>query len=1052
MTSPANALYQSLQQALGPQYRLERELGRGGMGVVFLATDLTLDRQVAVKVVHPDLSTNRTIATRFLAEARTVAKLRHPNIVAIHTAGEAGDQLFYVMDYCRGETLRQRLMRNGALPESIALQIAADISQALDAAAEAGIIHRDLKPENILLEGPAEAPHALLTDFGIARLVEGGIGDHTNPGHVMGTPAYMSPEQAAGQEFDARSDLYSLGIVTYEMLAGAPPFAGPHRLVISQQIMDVPPPIETMRPGLGLAAAAAITHALEKAPEDRWQSGRAFRHALLGDTPTPPTGTARRSRRPWIGLIAGLAAAGLALAGYFALRSDGPPSDVNPRQSLLVLPFDNLRESSNLAWLGDGAVNMLTLALSQWRDLAVVDQNRVHDLLAVEHHSDREPIGLELARKLARRAGVWTVVLGDFSQVGDSLHLVARTYDVASGRRLDVVQVDGAAVEDVRPLFDDLAAKLLDLTGAPQGVRSSLSAVTTWSLESYRAYLQGIEALNHWRLNEAIQNLQRAVAIDTTFSLAYYKLALARGWIAGITDSVGRDWILRASRTSERLPLRERQLAEAYRALLTGDLQQGERQYSALVSRDQSDPDAWYGLADAAFHDGFERYDAVTLTRSLRAFKRVLAIDSNYTLAYEHITALLNDASRSNSWLVLLDSDSLAWSDSAGRTLLDSVRVRRARMRARLQNVEVAREWTRLQPNTARAHYALYEALLASENVPAALQEAGQVRALIPNSVQPLASFLEARAEMDRKRYPEAMRAVRSALDHLDPAALHDLDFGRELTTTVVAGANALSYFGDLTTASRVLRLGRAMREAYWLPMDTTLGPLGVPSSWEMVRQGQLFAAAGGPATTLRALWNQAATGARQAKPAARASASLPGLAAAVGLAVGPSNDTNALAEWKGLSGIPLPPGAEAFMAAARGDSAAARAYLRHGDTLVKPMMRRLDTYDFALGDPRPLAAQTYFQLGDYRHVVETLRDFVPDSLSTQNFDPRWALVPRVRLLLGMAYERLGDALAAAQAYRDVIDQWSLADPALTPFVQQARAGMIRVRGIREAN
>ncbi|HSE53014.1 MAG TPA: serine/threonine-protein kinase, partial [Gemmatimonadales bacterium] len=206
-------LLETMQRALGRQYRLEREVGRGGMGVVFLATDVALERRVAVKVIHPELVVNRALAARFLAEARLIARIRHPHIVAVHSAGECEGHLYYVMDFLEGETLRQRLQRERRLPMPLAVSIASQIADAVDAAAGAGVVHRDLKPENILLEGPPDAPRALLTDFGIARLVDGGEGP-TGPNAVMGTPAYMSPEQAAGEEIDSRSDLYALGIVT----------------------------------------------------------------------------------------------------------------------------------------------------------------------------------------------------------------------------------------------------------------------------------------------------------------------------------------------------------------------------------------------------------------------------------------------------------------------------------------------------------------------------------------------------------------------------------------------------------------------------------------------------------------------------------------------------------------------------------------------------------------------------------------------------------------------------------------------------------------------
>ena len=278
MTTPSPDLFAALQAVLEPQYRLERELGRGGMGIVFLATDTTLDRRVAIKAVHPELAAHQSIGRRFLAEARTIARLRHPNIVAVHTAGNADGLLFYVMDEVEGESLRQRLVREQRLDPATVARIVGDLAAALDAAGRAGVVHRDVKPENVLLD--QATGRAMLADFGIARAMAAETGtSSTGQGVAVGTPAYMSPEQAAGEEIDGRSDLYALGVVAYEMLAGAPPFRGPNRVVVSKHIAERPAPIERLRPDTPRPLAAAIMRALEKQPADRWQTGEAFRQA-----------------------------------------------------------------------------------------------------------------------------------------------------------------------------------------------------------------------------------------------------------------------------------------------------------------------------------------------------------------------------------------------------------------------------------------------------------------------------------------------------------------------------------------------------------------------------------------------------------------------------------------------------------------------------------------------------------------------------------------------------------------------------------------------------
>ena len=254
-----------------------------------------------------------------------------------------------------------------------------------------------------------------------------------------------------------------------------------------------------------------------------------------------------------------------------ARRSTGPPTGVNPRHSILVLPFDNQRDDRTVDWLREGSVSMLGLNLSQWNDLTVVDHERLHDLLAKHRLHPGDDIGLEMARRLAREAGVWTVVLGDFAQAGDSLHLTARVYDVASGNRVDVARVDDRTGADVRPLFDQLAAKLLDLSGAPNEVQIGLARSTTASLEAYRAYLTGVEQLNRWDLAGAERDLQRAIQLDTTFGLAYYKLALTRGWLVGIGDSTADAAIVRATAYSGNLPAHDRTVINAYRAFLGGN-------------------------------------------------------------------------------------------------------------------------------------------------------------------------------------------------------------------------------------------------------------------------------------------------------------------------------------------------------------------------------------------------------------------------------------------------------------------------------------------------
>ena len=274
-----------LEHALAGRYRLERELGHGGMGVVFLATDLKHGRNVALKVLRPELSQSIG-ADRFLREIRITAQLNHPNILTLIDSGSAGDFMYYVLPYVDGESLRDRLTREKELPVDEALRITRETADALAYAHEHGVVHRDIKPENILFE----AGHAVVADFGIAQAVsEAAGGKLTESGLIVGTPAYMSPEQAMGSgKVDARSDIYSLACMLYEMLAGAPPYSGPTpQAILARKSMEPVPGLRIVRDTVPPEVEAAIVRALAKTPADRFASARDFARALSDHSPLP---------------------------------------------------------------------------------------------------------------------------------------------------------------------------------------------------------------------------------------------------------------------------------------------------------------------------------------------------------------------------------------------------------------------------------------------------------------------------------------------------------------------------------------------------------------------------------------------------------------------------------------------------------------------------------------------------------------------------------------------------------------------------------------------
>jgi len=292
---PASELL-ALQEAVAGRYAVERELGRGGMGVVFLARDLALDRLVAIKLLPPALAASADRRARFLREARTAARLSHPNIVSIHAVEESDGLVFFVMGYVAGETLGERVRRQGRLPAAEVTQVVREVAWALAYAHRQGVVHRDVKPENILLE--RDGGRAMVTDFGIAQV--SGDAAETPAGQIIGTARAVSPEQAAGEPVDGRSDLYSLGVTAYLAATGQWPFDGDSAAaVLAKHLTQTPPPVRSLRPDLPAPLAAAIERCLAKSPADRFASGEELAAALGSTLPvlaTTPAPVARAAR------------------------------------------------------------------------------------------------------------------------------------------------------------------------------------------------------------------------------------------------------------------------------------------------------------------------------------------------------------------------------------------------------------------------------------------------------------------------------------------------------------------------------------------------------------------------------------------------------------------------------------------------------------------------------------------------------------------------------------------------------------------------------------
>jgi serine/threonine protein kinase len=454
-------LLAQLREALAAQYDVERVLGHGGMGMVVLGRDRALDRAVAIKVISPDIDVTPRHRQRFLQEARIVAKLRHPNIVAVYAVGEADGLLYFVMEYVPGESLRDLLTRDRCCTIGRAERILRDLADALAFAHARGVVHRDIKPENVLLDH--DTGRAMLADFGVAQaLAADGEERLTGPGVVVGSPAYMSPEQAAGaRDLDGRSDIYGLGLVGYEMLTGEPAFAGTSVVsVLSKQLTEPPPPLGPRVPEAPPAIVAAITRALGKDADDRWQDASEMGRALAGEISVEPAPEAVEVQPAPTPAPEPVAPVATPLPERPPPRPFVGPGRPTPRAG---------RGRRFATWLASISAVLLFVAPFSWlarpRSASPGDVDPAASVLVA-------PLAVQSpdsALALGRRAGARTVIVGQLLPGTDSLRVVAGSYDVATGQRVGEAYRSAPADADPRLVFEALTRDMLSNASTQTG-------------------------------------------------------------------------------------------------------------------------------------------------------------------------------------------------------------------------------------------------------------------------------------------------------------------------------------------------------------------------------------------------------------------------------------------------------------------------------------------------------------------------------------------------------------------------------------------------------
>lgn len=1055
---------EAVQAALAGQYRVERLLGYGGMGAVFLAHDITLDRAVAIKVIRADVVATAGVRERFLQEARLVARLRHPHIVAVYSAGEFQGQLWFAMEYVAGGSLREQLDRDTQWGSARVSQLLFELAHALDYAHRAGIVHRDIKPENILID--EHSGRAMITDFGVARAltVDSNL---TGAGFILGSPRYMSPEQASGDpSLDGRSDLYSLALVGFECVTGKPVIDAPTASgALMKQLTEVAPPLKAVAPAADDALARTIDGALAKDPTQRWPDGRtmalALNDALIAEGTTSGSyahdvarGISSASnpamRRAHVGawwrqrvaLVVAVVIAAVGLFGATWWWKDKAPTG----RGMVVMPFDVQGAPAEWHWLRDGAVSMLTMSLAQWQDLPVTEYERTLDLVRDAGIDDRARVSLEQARKIGRDIGAADVVMGQVVAIRDSLLITARSYAVHDGAARQQVSRTIPITSDPRAAFDAITAALLQLDANSTGAPADLARTTTSSLAAYRAYVAGVRALHHWDLEVADSLLTEAVQLDTTFALAYHYRALTRGWNGGGRETRPTSDDL-AFRYASRLPESWRLRVEGHLALANGlrvsgmaalpELDRALQLYTRTVQTDSMSAASWYGLGDAAYHLTMQAGDtsvrAAWTATSIRAFERSLQLDPGLGLSYMHLVDMFAGHAGTLGLRVLRGDSAV---DIA--TIPDSMEIKRLRDIALTRALNMAEAWTVAEPRADQAWTALSNALATGNRPDSA---AAVMRTAVANGARGgkvlylTASFFEFRTDVAM-----ATRRLAEVLPDIPDSAIAPLSTDRRRSFMGMAASLAAAGNDPRLLDSVLAKWGRAELQSTTTTTATPSKEFAATFAWirPALRWGMGITPTDAERDALMAAIRRVDISLPSRDPALRSTAE------SVGYMLYMQTQDPSIGQWV-LSADPGNPFVElkASLALQRGDTATAR---KLAETFTVPALVRQRPLAWA-GMRTYLRAEVLVALGDTTQAIQQLEATDPSRFNLTMVNPGMALWVRSDVRRGQLYEARGDKPNARAAYARFLSRWPTDDPLTRAVRSEAERGLQRVSG-----
>jgi tetratricopeptide (TPR) repeat protein len=810
-------------------YQVTEKLGEGGMGVVYRAEDTRLHRPVALKFLHPAILTKLDDQQRLIHEARAAAALSHPNICTIYEINEHDGRTFIAMQFVEGATLRDRVL-SGRIETVDALRYVMQIADGLKQAHEKGIVHRDIKSSNIMIT-PSE--RAVIMDFGLAR--PAGSGRTDDRFSSRGTSAYMSPEQARGEAVDQRSDIWSLGVVLYEMLAGRLPFRGDYEQAVVYSILNERHrPIGDFRTGVSASVAKILEKCLAKHPDERYQSLDELIGAVRGaldDLTGGRRGTAsphaRRTR------IAALAAAAVltVTAGFVAYDFiRGRNAGGHVRVPIAVIDFNNETDEETL----DGLSGMLITALEQSRRLSVITRSRMFDVAKTIGRGDATRIDEALGQRICEAAGVDVLVIPTIQRFGDLYTIDLKVMDVRRHNYIFTSKEEGRGLESIPHMVDAIARDIrIDMRETSESVAGTASVVdvTTPDLGAYQVYFEGEELLAHLDFAGAGKAFERAIARDSTFALAYYRLAYTEWWSRQNAEQA-KHHIAYAIAHLDRIPMKERYLVRALNVALYDGFEAQLPVLTEMRTLYPDDKEMLFGLGDAEFHSN--QYDSAAVH-----FRAALAIDPGMERALQHLSWTLLRLERYDEALAITQR----WVDATHASeAYEYLAVARLRMNQPDVAMSILEDARRRDPNNAKLLVNVAQVLYATHRPYEALAKLDEADRMDSKEILTKLSQTQARAFIlypHLGRYRESDRLLQEVREG-PMAQFGDSSYSVQLEM----GRSTLAYWGHQDPRRTVAELEKLqsvrkkfLNKDYWLSLATFHLLAGDTAQARVIRQ-----------------------------------------------------------------------------------------------------------------------------------------------------------------------------------------------------------------------